>query len=382
MTGTLHVFDFLGQPAETLPEGMAVIFGGERFLKRLALRRFIEIQAVDSDPEYAVAFLDADAIAWQDVHDELLTRSLFGGTSKKLVVIDHADKFVTAQREKLEAYLNPPKPKSKARKSKKDTALVESDEPSEPKSVKTGTFYGLLILIVDSWPATTRLFKEVDRIGLQVKCDAPLSGRSKNRDDRKIGQWLVERARLEYQLELSLAGAQTVIELTDCEFGRIDQELQKLMLYRETDGTLALDTIKLAVGGWQTKTTWEAIDAAADGNLGKALELLDRLLRNGEHPLALFGQIASSLRKYSTATEAVFRQLRSSQRPQMPAALKEAGFWGNDSLNEGRLKRIGSKRASQISQWLLEADLALKRSHSKEELGRFILETLLLRLAD
>lgn len=393
MAETIHVFDFLKRSSFAVPPGMAVIFGSERFLQKLAIRHLVACVTADSDPDYAATYFDSDNLSWPDVHDELATRSLFGGEAPKVVVIDHADKFVKEHRERLESYLNPPKVKAKAKAKAKSKSKTGQDSKTgtapgddiDEKSPSQPVFQGLLVLIVDAWLSTTRLYKEVEKSGLQIKCDAPLQGRSKNRDDKQVGQWLIERAKDNYQISLSTAGAQLVIDLTDGEFGRMDQELQKLTLYQEPDGKLPLETIKQAVGGWKTRTTWEAIDAAAEGDTARALELLDQLLRGGEHPLALFGQISSSLRKYSTATEIVYRQLRNGDRPNVAAALKEAGFpfWGNElPLNENRLKRIGSKRASQISQWLLEADLALKRTHSKEELGRMVLENLFVRLAD
>jgi DNA polymerase-3 subunit delta len=391
MGETIHVFDFLKRAAAPIPLGMAVIFGSERFLQKLAMKQLIKCATGDSDPEFAATFLDSDNLTWVEVHDELATRSLFGGEAAKVVVIDHADKFVKEHRERLENYLNPPKVKTKTKGKSKPKTGQESKTNTGPgdnfdvKPSSEPVFHGLLVLVVDAWLSTTRLFKEVEKSGLQIKCEAPLQGRSKNRDDKRVGQWLIERAKDVYQFSLPSAGAQLVIDLTDGEFGRMDQELQKLTLYQQSDGTLSLDIIKQAVGGWKTQTTWEAIDAAADGDTAKALELLDRLLRGGEHPLALFGQISSSLRKYSTATEIVYRQLRNGNRPDIPGALKEAGFpfWGNElPLNESRLKRMGSKRASQIAQWLLEADLALKRSHSKEEMGRLVLEKLFVQLAD
>jgi DNA polymerase-3 subunit delta len=401
MAGTIHVFDFLEQDSPSIPLGMAVLFGGERFLQRLALSKLIKVVSGDEDSEFAATFFEPDNLAWADVHDELVTRSLFAGDSPRIVVIDHADKFVTEHRERLEDYLNPPKPKVRAKpkagaKSKsKVEPLAESEEPvggqaSDPKNTKpdgsqSRQFIGLLVLLVDSWVSTTRLFKEVEKNGLQIKCDPPLLGRSKNRDEQKIGKWLISRAKTEYGFRLSTAGAQLVIDLADAEFGRMDQELQKLALYVSPSGDLSMDAIREAVGGWKTNTTWEAIDAATDGDSGKALVLLDRLLRGGEHPLALFGQISSTLRRFAVTTEIVFRQVRNGQRADVEAAMKMAGFptWGDGlAANEQRLKRIGRNRAQQISKWLVEADLALKRSHSKEEMGRLVLENLLVRIAN
>ncbi len=175
-----------------------------------------------------------------------------------------------------------------------------------------------------------------------------------------------------------------MIELTDCEFGRMDQELQKLALYADKNGKVDSKKIKQVVGGWRTRTMWEAIDAATEGDAAKALELLDQLIRSGEHPLALFGQMSWSLRRYATATEIVMRQLRSGRKADLPGAMKAAGFraWGGElAASEQRIKQLGRRRAELMMDWLLEADLALKRSHSQEHRGRLVLEKLFVKMA-
>jgi DNA polymerase-3 subunit delta len=337
----------------TTPTGVCALFGGERFLKKLAVD-FLVSSIGEDDPDFSASTYESETAKWADVHDELSTRSLFGGDGPRIVVVDQADKFVKENRDRLEDY-------AKA----------------------TGTS-GLLILIVDSWPANTKLYKMVDKSGLQVRCDAPTkTARSKKPDDRQTAAWLVARAKTEYEFQLPVGGAQLLIELTDCEFGRMDQELQKLSLYAEK-GKVDQETVKKVVGGWRARTMWEAIDAAADGDAGKAIELVDQLLRSGEHPLALFGQLSWSLRRYATATEIVMRQLRSGKKPNLPSAVTEAGFrtWdGEVDAAQDRIRQLGRERAGMMLDWLLEADLALKRSHSKEDRGRLVLEKLFVKMS-
>ena len=74
---------------------------------------------------------------WRDIADELATASLFGGGSPRLVILERADAFVSANRPKLEDYVAKPRAS------------------------------GVLILEVDEWPANTRLYKAIDQSGLQ-----------------------------------------------------------------------------------------------------------------------------------------------------------------------------------------------------------------------
>ncbi len=353
MQGTHHVFDLLKKPPVAVEGGVCAMFGADRFLKLLAVRALVK--SVADDDEFGATQFSGDTTTWVDVVDELSTRSLFGGDSPRVVVIDNADPFVKNHRDKIEDLLRP------------------------------GPSGSLLVLVADSWAANTRLYKKLDKTALQVQCEAPVikRGRGKTRDDKKTISWLVARATKEYGFALPAEGAGLMIELTDCEFGRMDQELAKLALYAD-GGQLTLETVRKVVGGWRTETMWSAIDAAVDGESGRALELLDQLLRSSEHPLALFGQLSWSLRRYAEAAEIVARQQRDGVRVDLNGAMKEAGFnaWGGGLENAARgIRQLGRDRAFKLYDWLLEADLALKGTHSKDDRARLVLEKLFVRMS-
>lgn len=362
MKGTVHVFDFLKQAVPAADSaaadvdeltGLCPIFGTDRFLKRLCIAS-LTARFAAGEEDFSPSIFDGNQATWPDIKDELFTRSLFGGDGPKLIVVDDAEPFVKNHRERLED-------------------LAKED------------FAGLLVIVVDKWASNTRLYKAAAKNGLQIKCTPPFKGKSKSIDQKQVQQWLVERAADQYQYKLPANGAQTVIDLTECNFGRMDQELQKISLYVDKKGNVTNETIKQAVGGWRVETMWAALDAAVDGDAGKALTLLDQMLRGGEYPLALFGQMAWSLRRYGQATEIVYQQMRAGKKPRIGDAVREAGFnaWGGEiEAAEQRLKKMGSSRAGKLLDWLLEADMALKRSHSHETRGRLVLETLLVRLAD
>jgi len=352
MDSKQHVFDFLAKPVGQTPVGVCVLHGSERFLKTLAMKHLTGADAEDS-AELSVTKFDATNSKWADIYDELSTRSLFGGDGIRIVIVDDADKFVSENRDRLEKF-------------------AEGQGGS-----------GLMVLVVNSWLKTTKLYKRVDKNGLQIDCGPPKkSAKSKTADPTKVSSWLIDRAKQVHGFELPKQGAQLLFDLTECEFGRMEQELSKIALFADDKGKVPMPTIKQVVGGWRTRTMWDAVDAALAGDAGKALDLLDLIFRGGEHPLALFGSLAWSLRRYANATEEVLRQMRSGRKPNLPAALKTAGLggWGADKAPD-QLKQIGSARAKQISQWLLEADLQLKRSHSHESRGRLVIEKLFLRLA-
>lgn len=352
MSEPIHAFDFL-ESNELPTTHFVVALGDEPFLKRLTMQRLKQLaeSAGDDLTEYA-----GKSTPWRDVIDELSTMSLFG-SGPRMVLIQPADEFVTAWRSELEDF------------AQKHTAN------------------GKLILDLKTMPSNTRLYKEAVKSGCVIDCKLPQvsRGRSKSIDTGRIRKWLQVWAQAQHSLKLSVEATEAILDLVGLELGLIDQEMAKLALYLGPDEKVSTELIHKVIGGWRQKTTWEMLDAAASGKAADALAQLDRLLQTGEHPMALFGSISWSLRRFAAATRAVERQERSGRRVDLNAAMLDAGFrkWPQDAFESGQrqLRQLGRERAGQMYQWLLETDLALKGTHSTPSKARLALETLIFRMA-
>jgi DNA polymerase-3 subunit delta len=355
MSNTQHAFDFLDSPSTAIP-AVVVLFGSEAFLKRLVRDKLRET-VLGADHEAPFATFEGESVQWRDVSDEISTVSLFGGSSRRLVVVQDADKFVSGFRAQLEGYLEHPRRR------------------------------GVLVLEVTTWASNTRLYKSVDKAGLQIDCRLPQKtvGRRTETDESRIAKWLIAACKTRHQTQLDPAAAKRLLEFGEIELGRLDQELAKLSLFAGDKGKISAEIVSDVIGGWRAKTVWEMIDAAADGNSAEALQQLDHALGSGEHPQALFGQISWSLRRFAVATRYYQMAERRGQRISLRDALQQSGFrpWPADALTnaERQLKQMGRDRAGQMLKWLLEADLAMKGSHSAPDRARFVLERLFLRMA-
>jgi DNA polymerase-3 subunit delta len=357
MSEPLHAFDYLEKPPAGEPPPVCVVFGDDRFLKRLVcdrLRGRDEKNAADDGVPPDV--LDGDEATWRDVLDRLSTPMLFGG-GRRAVLVDNAEAFISRNREQLEKYVEKP------RRS------------------------GLLILDAATWPGNTRLYKGVARSGWAIACRPPerAAGRRTVPDEGRLADWIIQRAARRHQIKLRGDGAQTLLEILGSDLGTIDQNLAKLALYVEAKGSVDATLVRDVVGGWRAKTAWAMIEAAVDGDANEAITQLDRLLQAGQDSQALFGAIAWSLRRYAAAIRIVERAERARQRIDLPQLLEEAGFrkWPREELAaaERQLKQLGRRRAGRLYRWLLETDLALKGSHSSAGRGQYALELLLLRLS-
>ncbi|MEQ8788462.1 MAG: DNA polymerase III subunit delta [Pirellulaceae bacterium] len=354
---TVHAFDFLEQPPASTSAGVVVLFGDELFLRRRALIRLRAVLLGEDHQDVPFATFSGGEAEWRDVRDELSTVSLFGGGGRRLAVVEDADSFVTQHREQLGQY---------------------AERPCGGST---------LLLIASAWPANTRLYKQVDKSGLQIDCRPPQvkKGKRSEIDEPRIAKWLVEWGLAEHAIQMTSRAASQLLELVGPELGLLDQELAKLALHVDSGGKVTPELVHEVSGGWRIKTTWDLVDAAADGDAAEALRQLERLLQSGQAPQGLLPPIAWSLRRYAVATRIFQQAERQRKRITLVAALQQAGFndWPRGTLAkaEQRLKQMGRDRAGRLFRWLLEADLQLKGTHSNAERGRLALETLMLRLA-
>ncbi len=347
----ISALKFLTAPDEFATSAVCAVPGDDAFLRhevRLALGHLLENGSKDG---LGLKTYQGKTAELRDVLDSLCERSLFG-SEQRAVVVEEADPFVKAYRDKLEDYVARPAPDA------------------------------VLILEVKTWPGNTRLAKAVAKSGLTISCQVPQKGRELTEFTKQLKDWLIHLAKVQHQVELKRPAVDTLLELLPTEVGILCQEVGKLALLVDNKQAIDAALVRENVGGWRTRKTWDMIDAAAEGRAGEALRQMDRLLAAGEDPHALAPQMASTLRKFAAAARVFERAEQAGRRMSLRAALEQTGmppFKVNDA--EGQLKQIGRDRAKQLYGWLLAADLELKSHNSGKEQSRRVLETLVVRLS-
>jgi len=341
MSKPLAAIDFLAQRADDAVPPVGVLFGNDAFLKRQVLLRLRQTVLDSEDAEFSYASFPGDTALLKDVLGELTTVALFGG-GRRLAVVDDADGFVTRYRGELEDYV--------ARPSRN----------------------GVLVLLLETFPSNTRLYKAVAAAGLLVDCSVPA--------ESQLGKWLVSWAQHVHKVRLPRDAADMLVEIIGAELGLLDQELAKLALVAGNDRAITPESISQMVAGWRTKTTWDMLDAALAGNIDGALGQLDRLLSSGETPVGLLAQVAASLRRLAAATRLVLDAEQAGRRIALREALERAGVRSFIVPKvEPQLKRLGRQRGAQLYRWLLDADLDLKGESQLPP--RLVLERLIVRLS-
>lgn len=327
----MHATELLKKIPEE-PASVIVLVGDERSLKTDVINALLRV-ALPNEDDAPTRYTGKD-VDMKTVRDELLTISMWG--DRRVVVIDDASDFVSANRSALEKYAEKPGKKS------------------------------VLILDVKTLAKNTRLYKIVNKNGLVAEC-SELKGAA-------LAKWVQEAAQRSYEKTIDRDAVQLLIELAGSALGQLDQELSKLASYVGDQPAIDAEAVRRLVGGWKAETTWAMTDAIRDGRLGDAMTALDKLLNSGESPHRILGGIAYVFRKLSVATEL------SRTGVQLNAALKAAGAFPNEYDPAGRyLRRIGRPKAAKIASWLLEAETGLKGGSRMPE--RSQIELLLVRLA-
>lgn len=363
MAKALDALDYLAKPAKYSAVGVCAAFGDEPFLKRQVLGCLARQVLGDDDRALSMTTFDGRTTSLGDVLDELSTVAMFG--ERRLVVVEDADAAIGRARA-----VGTPDASGK----KSDVAAVSfvSRYRGELESyVAKPSPTGTLVLLVNSLPSNTRLYKAIVADGLAIDCSTPSAGR--------LGRWVTTWSETAHRAKLAPAAADMLIELVGSELGLLDQELAKLSGSVGPGGEIGPELIAQMVGSWRSQTVWVMLDAALDGKLPDALTQLDRLLLAGESPIAILGQMAASLRRFAAATRLILDDEAAGRRVDVRSSLERAGVKRFVLDTAGaRLRRLGRHRGAQLYRWLLETDLALKGASAMP--SRLILEHFLVRI--
>jgi DNA polymerase-3 subunit delta len=310
-----------------------VLFGDEDFLKRQVLDVLRALVLDKEESAFGLSTHAGDQAEFAGVRDELDTLPFL--SSRRLVVIENADPFVTRFRPLLEKYAGQP----------------------------SGS--GVLVLLVKSWPSNTRIAKLVPA-DATIDCKAPPM--------YKLSEWCMHWAANQYGKQIDSAAASLLVNLIGAEMGQLDQELNKLAIYVGQAKQIKADDVDKLVGNSRNENTWKIFDSIGAGRAAEALTILGRLFEQGEEPLRVLGAFSMQLRRLAQAA-----RLNQQGEP-MPRALERAGippFARRDC--EQHLRHLGQRRTNQLYDWLLEADLGLKGSSQLPP--RTLLEKLVVQLS-
>lgn len=322
------------------PPPIVVIYGDEEYQKAEAVRRALDA-LLPPQVDRSLALSEYDGAQTEDrggpslaaVMDDLITLPFLA--DRRVVLIREADKFISAYREKLEAYLRAPSP--------------------------TAT----LVLTARSFPKTTRVSKAaVAGGGRLVECKK-LSG--KRVVDFIVDQTGARGKRIAYPV------AQRLAALVGEEQGAIASEIEKLCLYIGDRSEISDTDVSDLVGRTREEKIFAVMDAAAAGRPADAMRLWQQVLATD--PAAAFravGGVAFVLRKWLAAHQMLAEGLS------IRAIAPKVMMWGRERELEALLARVGPSRLKRFLAQLAQMDTQAKLG--TRSIGRGV-EGLLLQIA-
>ncbi len=107
----------------------------------------------------------------------------------------------------------------------------------------------------------------------------------------------------EQKVEFDPGAAEDLAEYVAADLMRLRNEIMKLATYAGDRKRITRQDVSALVISEKTTTVWELADLIATREQKKALEFLDRLLRDGEEPLPMLGAITWMYRKLIEASD-------------------------------------------------------------------------------
>jgi DNA polymerase-3 subunit delta len=296
------------------------IVGSDRFLRGAALKELLDGAGDDMDA-MGPTRVDGDGADAAAVLDEMRTPSLLGG--RRLVIVDDADDFISANRAILE----------------RCCAASEG---------------GCLILLCDSLPKNTKLYKIIADAGQVIACEPP-----KGRD---VGLWIIRRAKETYGKRMSPEAARLLRDFIGDSPGWLDTELGKLTAYVGSRGEITPADVEASTGQSREEKVFAVVDALAAGDARGALRHWEQVWATDRAaPGRAIGGLAWSVRR--------MLQARREWEAGAELGMLARKMFTDPATLRRRFEYMSPGRLEQLQRGLLEADLAVKTGVSTVDVG-------------
>jgi DNA polymerase-3 subunit delta len=261
-----------------LEKGKAIpavlLLGEEPYLRDACRAHVIECLVPEASRTWAVSRYSADRGATQAALEQAQTLPML--SPQQVVFLEDAEaieKLGEKSREEtvehLDAYLRNPAPFT--------TLVLEATELDQ--RMKLGK------LLVEKT--------------LVVEC-----GLGENQNDRQAAAVSLARGMAkEAGVDFEKGAAEDLAEFVAADLMRLKTEIDKLATFVGARKVISRADVVALVISDKTTTVWELSDMLASRQQKRALEFLDRLLRNGEEPLPMLGAMTWMYRKLIEASE-------------------------------------------------------------------------------
>lgn len=256
------------------PIAALLLLGGEPYLRDACRAALIEKFVPEAARAWGVSSFSADRGESQAALDQAQTLPMLA--SKQVVFLEEAETI-----ERLS---------EKAREETLERVVAYLEDPAP-----------FTILVIEAKKLDMRMQLGKKLADLTVVVEVGLSERAEERIDAAEG--LAKTMAKERGVSFEKGAAEDLAEFVNGDLMRLKTEIEKLATFAAQRETIRREDVSLLVISEKTTTIWEVADLLASHQPRKALEFIDRLLREGEEPVMMVGGMAWMYRKLVEASE-------------------------------------------------------------------------------
>jgi DNA polymerase-3 subunit delta len=275
---------------------VCVLFGPDPFLVSKEAEKRLDALLSEEERMTALSEPKAEEAKIADVLDELRTVPFL--SSRRVVLIKDAEKFVDNYGEQLQTYLESPSPT------------------------------GVLLMTMGNLDKRTRFSRALLKIGGAVEVAPPKSS--------ELPRFVSHYARQEHGIALDSRCTALLVELTGDDPGRLCREMDKLALYVAPEKKVKIEDIEQLIGRNRMFNAFEVIDGITRNSPAQALTRLQKMFaadRNAQY--SVVGAFGYHFRKLFSARALMVKGTNIQQ------AMQKAGvFWQQKEAFAAQLSRL------------------------------------------
>ena len=263
---------------QRLDKGKAIpallLLGDEPYLRDACRAALIERFVPEAARTWAVSRFSADRGETQGALDQAQTLPML--SSRQVVFLEEAEAI-----ERLG---------EKAREENLERIVAYLQDPAP-----------FTVLVIEAEKLDMRMLLGKKLAELTVVVEVGLSERAEERID--AAEALAKTMAKEQGVTFEKGAAEDLAEFVNGDLTRLKTEVEKLSAFAAERKAIRREDVGLLVTSERTTTIWEVAELLASHQPRKALEFIDRLLREGEEPVLMVGGMAWMYRKLVEASE-------------------------------------------------------------------------------
>ena len=189
--------------------------------------------------------------------------------------------------------------------------------------------------------------KALQKLAVVVSCDSPTR-------DVDIRRWIVDVLK-GYGVSIDQDAADTLVQQVGANLSVLDHELEKITLYAGEGQRIRMAHLSGILGRSREHTVFELTDRLVEGDAGRAVTMLNRLIDDGEEPVRLLAMMAWIMRQLILAADLV-----AAGQSEKEAIRRLGGRWDQRRAMLTRGRQVSSQRLMSVLASCADVDRFVK----------------------